>query len=66
MCPLLRTVIEFNKTNNVAQIHRLLKVLTLEFTTSREMHKRNGGLIGLAATSIGLGKVSINTYVVFF
>lgn len=58
---MFRTVCEFNKNNNAVQIRRLLKVLPQEFTTSRDAHKRKGGLLGLAAISIGLGKVSILT-----
>lgn len=47
---------EFNLTKNNVQISKLLNVLR-EFATSRDSNKRKGGLIGLAAASIGLGKV---------
>lgn len=54
---LYRMVNEFNNANNVTQLRKLLNVLGKDFVTSRDQHKRKGGLIGLAATSIGLGKV---------
>lgn len=50
-------VSEFNKAKNIGQIQKLLTVLGREFALSRDVHKRKGGLIGLAAASIGLGKV---------
>lgn len=53
-------VCEFNTTKNTNQIKKLLHVLGHDFTKSRDSHKRKGGLIGLAAASIGLGKVSAN------
>jgi len=51
-------VSEFNNAKNINQIKKLLNVLGREFATSRDAHKRKGGLIGLAATSIALGKVN--------
>lgn len=50
---------EFNRTKNINQIKKILNVLGQDFATSRDAHKRKGGLLGLAATSIGLGKVSL-------
>lgn len=50
-------VIEFNKAKNNKQIEKLILVLSRDFAKSRDSHKRKGGLIGLAATSIGLAKV---------
>lgn len=56
-----RMVIEFNLKKNSAQIRKLIEVLSNDFAASRDANKRKGGLIGLAATSLGLGKVSANT-----
>lgn len=52
-----RMVMEFNATKNHAQIHKLIHVLGQDFATSKDNNKRKGGLLGLAAASIGLGKV---------
>ena len=43
--------------NNTAQIRRLLKVLGQDFALSLNPNSRKGGLIGLAAIAIALGKV---------
>jgi len=48
---------EYLATNNVAQVKKLLRVLGQEFTLSQSQNSRKGGLIGLAATAIALGKV---------
>lgn len=50
-------VIEFNTTKNYNQITKLIKVLGQDLASSRDNNKRKGGLLGLAAVSIGLGKV---------
>lgn len=50
-------VMEFNSSKNYPQIKRLINVLGQDFATSKDNNKRKGGLLGLAATSIGLGKV---------
>lgn len=52
-----RMVMEFNSTKNHNQIRKLIHVLGQDFATSKDNNKRKGGLLGLAATSIGLGKV---------
>lgn len=52
-------VMEFNSTKNYNQIRKLIGVLGKEFAVSKDNNKRKGALLGLAATSIGLGKVSI-------
>lgn len=52
-------VAEFNTNKNTTQIRKLLKVLNDDFALSSDSNKRKGGLIGLAATSIALGKVCI-------
>lgn len=48
---------DFNTNKNFGQIQRLIQVLGQEFATSKDNNKRKGGLLGLAAASIGLGKV---------
>lgn len=48
---------EFVANNDVRQITRLTTVLAEEFAVSHNNHSRKGGLIGLAATAIALGKV---------
>uniref|UniRef100_A0A1I8PF19 Protein VAC14 homolog n=1 Tax=Stomoxys calcitrans TaxID=35570 RepID=A0A1I8PF19_STOCA len=53
-----KMVVEFNAKNNTAQIRKLIDVLSNDFASSRDANKRKGGLIGLAATSLGLGKDS--------
>lgn len=52
-------VMEFNSTKNYNQIRKLINVLGQDFATSKDNNKRKGALLGLAATSIGLGKVNI-------
>lgn len=51
---------EFVANNDVRQITRLTTVLAEEFAVSHNNHSRKGGLIGLAATAIALGKVRIH------
>lgn len=51
-----RMVKEFVASNDVRQITRLTAVLAEEFAVSHNNHSRKGGLIGLAATAIALGK----------
>jgi len=48
---------EFQANNDVKQIRKLITILTDEFAVSHNPHSRKGGLIGLAATAIALGKV---------
>jgi len=51
-----RMVKEFQTNNDVKQIRKLITILTDEFAVSHNPHSRKGGLIGLAATAIALGK----------
>lgn len=51
---------EFVANNDVRQITRLTTVLAEEFAVSHNNHSRKGGLIGLAATAIALGKVKMH------
>ncbi|KAL0131673.1 hypothetical protein PUN28_002901 [Cardiocondyla obscurior] len=51
-----KMVKEFAAHNNTVQIKRLLKVLGQDFANSQNPHTRKGGLIGLAAIAVGLGK----------
>ncbi|XP_066290973.1 protein VAC14 homolog isoform X1 [Branchiostoma lanceolatum] len=53
-----KMVKEFSTANNSAQIQQLIRVLTDEFAVSNNPHSRKGGLIGLAACAIALGKES--------
>ncbi|KAF5274813.1 hypothetical protein FQR65_LT00396 [Abscondita terminalis] len=51
-----KMVKEFANLNKTAEIKRLLKVLGQDFANSPNPHARKGGLIGLAAIAIALGK----------
>jgi len=51
-----KMVRDFVSVGNSSQIKKLLKVLGSEFAISQNPHMRKGGLIGLAAMAIGLGK----------
>lgn len=52
-----RLVREFVAQNNSTQIRHVIQILASEFALSQHPHSRKGGLIGLAACSIALGKV---------
>lgn len=52
-----RLVREFVAQNNSTQIRHVILILASEFALSQHPHSRKGGLIGLAACSIALGKV---------
>lgn len=58
----VRMMREYVATNNVAMIQKLIKVLAQDLTLSESSNYRKGGLIGLAAVSIALGK-QIKNYV---
>lgn len=49
-------VLEFSAARNVKQIQKLLSVLERQFVMSSDSNKKRGGLLGIAAVSIGLGK----------
>ncbi|XP_063225932.1 protein VAC14 homolog isoform X2 [Bacillus rossius redtenbacheri] len=51
-----KMVKEFAATRNTLQIKKLLKVLGQDFAISQNPHTRKGGLIGLAAIAVALGK----------
>ncbi|XP_055906831.1 protein VAC14 homolog [Eupeodes corollae] len=51
-----KTVAELNNKGNTAQIKNLIEILSNDFAKSRDPNRRKGGLIGLAAVSLGLGK----------
>ncbi|XP_031678883.1 protein VAC14 homolog isoform X2 [Oncorhynchus kisutch] len=53
-----RLVREFVAQNNSTQIRHVIQILASEFALSQHPHSRKGGLIGLAACSIALGKDS--------
>ncbi|KAL0278812.1 UNVERIFIED_CONTAM: hypothetical protein PYX00_000512 [Menopon gallinae] len=51
-----KMVKDFAAHNDTVQIKRLLKVLGQDFALSQNPHSRKGGLIGLAAIAVALGK----------
>ncbi|KFM68961.1 Protein VAC14-like protein, partial [Stegodyphus mimosarum] len=51
-----KMVKDFQRVNETAEIRKLLKVLGQDFTLSHNVNSRKGGLIGLAAMAIALGK----------
>ncbi|XP_071957548.1 protein VAC14 homolog [Antedon mediterranea] len=51
-----RLVKELAQTGETEQIMKLVNVLSRDFALSSNPNSRKGGLIGLAATAIGLGK----------
>ncbi|XP_055993021.1 protein VAC14 homolog [Sorex fumeus] len=53
-----KLVREFVAQNNAVQIQHVIQTLSQEFALSQHPHSRKGGLIGLAACSIALGKDS--------
>ncbi|XP_054856657.1 protein VAC14 homolog isoform X1 [Eublepharis macularius] len=53
-----KLVREFVSQNSAAQIKHVIQILSQEFALSQHPHSRKGGLIGLAACSIALGKDS--------
>lgn len=53
-----KLVREFVAQNNTSQIKHVIQILSQEFALSQHPHSRKGGLIGLAACSIALGKES--------
>lgn len=53
-----KLVREFVAQSNTAQIKHVILILSQEFALSQHPHSRKGGLIGLAACSIALGKDS--------
>uniref|UniRef100_A0A2I3H357 Protein VAC14 homolog n=1 Tax=Nomascus leucogenys TaxID=61853 RepID=A0A2I3H357_NOMLE len=57
-----KLVREFVAQNNTVQIKHVIQTLSQEFALSQHPHSRKGGLIGLAACSIALGKVDSGLY----
>ncbi|CAH7062129.1 Vac14 [Phodopus roborovskii] len=53
-----KLVRDFVAQNNTMQIKHVIQTLSQEFALSQHPHSRKGGLIGLAACSIALGKDS--------
>ncbi|KAK6480097.1 protein VAC14-like protein isoform X3 [Huso huso] len=53
-----KLVREFVAQSNSTQIKHVIQILAMEFALSQHPHSRKGGLIGLAACSIALGKDS--------
>lgn len=53
---------DFVTRNKTQELRQLMKVLGQDFAGSQNPNTRKGGLIGLAATSIALGKVCISVH----
>ncbi|XP_030059458.1 protein VAC14 homolog [Microcaecilia unicolor] len=53
-----KLVREFVAQSNATQIKHVIQILSQEFALSQHPHSRKGGLIGLAACAIALGKDS--------
>ncbi|XP_015918510.1 protein VAC14 homolog [Parasteatoda tepidariorum] len=51
-----KMVRDFLRVGEIGEIRKLLRVLGQDFTRSQNINSRKGGLIGLAATAIALGK----------
>lgn len=49
-------VLEFNAAKNTKQIQKLVSVLDRQFVMSSDSNRKRGGLLAIAAVSIGLGK----------
>lgn len=62
LSPPPRLVREFVAQNNTSQIKHVIQILSQEFALSQHPHSRKGGLIGLAACSIALGKVRASVF----
>lgn len=56
---------EFAGVHNTTQIKKLLTVLGRDFTLSKNPNYKKGGLIGLAAVAVALGKVIAIIFVSF-
>lgn len=54
---------EFNNAKNYVQIRKIINVLGQDLATARDSNKRKGGLLGLAAASIAMGKVCSTTLI---
>lgn len=54
---------EFAAVHNTAQIRKLLTVLGRDFALSKNPNYKKGGLIGLAAIAVALGKVTVYLYI---
>lgn len=51
---------DFVARNKTQELRQLIKVLGQDFAGSQNPNTRKGGLIGLAATAIALGKVILD------
>lgn len=50
---------EFASRNDIVQVKKILRILGQDFALSQSPHARKGGLIGLAAVAIALGKDTV-------
>lgn len=62
MTDLYRNVKDLIKQNRTAELERLIAVME-ELTATPSGNVRKGGLMGLAAVAIGLGKVSTHSFI---
>ena len=54
---------EYNAAADTDNIYKIIRMLKKDFVESTQANQRKGGLIGLAATAIGLVQVYISSYV---
>ena len=54
-----RMVKDLVMINDYSQIKQVVSALVHDFTLSSSANSRKGGLVGLAATAIALGRVSV-------
>lgn len=53
----LRLIRDLANNKNFSDVEKIIKVLDKDFVSSSNPNAKRGGVIGLAATSIGLGRV---------
>ena len=56
-----RLVKDLLMMNDYGQVKQVISALERDFTVSSNPNSRKGGLVGLAATAIALGRVSIKS-----
>lgn len=55
---------DYVTANQLSQVERILEILN-DLARSQNPHNRKGGLIGLAAAAIALGKVFVSLFKLF-
>jgi len=56
-----RIIRDYLATGNHQEISKIVKFLSNNYVLSQNQNNKKGGLIGLAACAIALGKVYLNT-----